>query len=212
MNHNQFEQILDKIERRNRNTLCAKAAEYSTGSDERFENFIDASVMNDDNCTVQQSMWRLATKHLASIKKMVRDSAKGIIPSESAIAEKFGDAQNYMYLLEARFHELCALSNPETTAQEERTIAMAVKTKPTLNTAVKKAAVVAKPVAKAAVKAAVSASKPAAKAAAKKVAASAKPAAKAAAKKVTADAKPIVKATVKKVAADVKSAVKATKK
>jgi hypothetical protein len=84
--------------------LEAKGTEY--GADKSaFHTFINGSKLS-FHATEQAYAWELMCKHLQSIKDMIDDHQKSMIsPSKEQIEEKFGDAINYLILIEGMFKE-----------------------------------------------------------------------------------------------------------
>lgn len=84
--------------------LASKAAEYSTG--DAFSNFKDASKGLSFHKNPEKVAWEFMVKHLQSIKDLLDkiDSTPEQITHE-IIKEKFGDAINYLILIEGMLIE-----------------------------------------------------------------------------------------------------------
>ncbi len=78
--------------------LQPKGEEYSRGGD-RLHNFKDAAELL--NCTPEQACLGMGVKHFVSIRDMIKDLEKGILPEQKQIDEKFTDFHNYLLLAEA---------------------------------------------------------------------------------------------------------------
>ncbi len=83
-------------------TLFAKNKEYAEDGD-KLSNFKQAGLLKGE--TPERALWGMLAKHLISIKKIIYDLDKGIIPSRSILAEKVGDVINYHLLLEGLVEE-----------------------------------------------------------------------------------------------------------
>ena len=83
-------------------TLIPKGEEYSRNGD-RLWNFKRAGEKR--HCSPSKALQGMAVKHDVSIDDIIDDLDKGIIPSKEMVAEKFGDAHNYLYLQEALIEE-----------------------------------------------------------------------------------------------------------
>jgi hypothetical protein len=94
-----FEDIINNRYSHNLDTMTAKGKVYSSQQD-RLSNFKDTGAMN--QVTPQDALWGMVSKHIIATKDMVKS---GEIPTEKWIAEYLGDIHNYMYLLEAIWHE-----------------------------------------------------------------------------------------------------------
>jgi hypothetical protein len=99
MNHQQINNLiqyrLDYIER----LLTGKAEEYATNKNP-FHNFDTAAAIN--NCSPEQALWGMYTKHLISVKDMVEATANPDSRfTEEYIQEKISDSIAYHLLLEA---------------------------------------------------------------------------------------------------------------
>lgn len=112
MTPNEFNVIIHNIFHRNWHTLSRKAAEYTDGSD-RLSNFKKAGALQ--GMTAEQALFGMLTKHLVSLAEMVAKDETSLAMWE----EKLGDAQNYLYLLEALLIEKHAWPQPGTPKNEE---------------------------------------------------------------------------------------------
>ena len=82
------------------NTFDSKNKEYATADNfmRNFENGIGISTCH----TPEAVAWNYATKHLESIRSIISDLDGGALePSPSLVTEKFGDAINYLIIIEA---------------------------------------------------------------------------------------------------------------
>ena len=81
--------------------LTSKREEYATGEDV-FSAFKKATGLSFHDCP-EQLAWEYMTKHLQSIKDMIEhvsiDGYNGY-PDKETLREKFGDAINYLLLIE----------------------------------------------------------------------------------------------------------------
>lgn len=102
MTDDEFGKILDWRLARVREVLGLKAAEYATDAD-RLHNFKrSAAVMGR---TRFEACVAFMTKHVTSVYDLVDKKARGEHVSDDLVAEKVGDAINYLILLEALFYE-----------------------------------------------------------------------------------------------------------
>jgi uncharacterized protein YheU (UPF0270 family) len=87
-----------------REVLVKKGTEY--GADKSaFHNFEQASELSYHK-SPQGVAWEFMCKHLQSIRDMISDKeSDDIIPSKEMVKEKFGDAINYLILMEGMFKE-----------------------------------------------------------------------------------------------------------
>jgi hypothetical protein len=86
-----------------KSVLLKKGTEYATGGD-AFHNFNQAKGLSFHNSR-EKIAWEYSVKHLQSIKDIIELVDKGGIPSLAAVEEKFGDAINYLILIEAMIKE-----------------------------------------------------------------------------------------------------------
>ena len=96
-----------------REVLVKKGTEY--GADKSaFHNFEQASELSFHK-TPQGVAWEFMCKHLQSIRDMIFDrQSHDIIPSKAMVEEKFGDAINYLILMEGMFKEEIEKSEKDT--------------------------------------------------------------------------------------------------
>jgi hypothetical protein len=92
----EFNEILERRIELIKATLSKKSSEYANGGD-RLHNFRMAAKMN--NCSNEQALWGMLTKHLVSVMDMVKQHPGTI--TKTMIDEKIGDCINYFILLEA---------------------------------------------------------------------------------------------------------------
>ena len=102
MNAEEFNEIAESRIAHCRTTLLAKGEEYSRDGD-RLHNFKTAAAI--DNETPEQALWGMAKKHVVSVRDMIKDIDRGIVPSQETIDEKITDWINYGLLLEGLFGE-----------------------------------------------------------------------------------------------------------
>lgn len=95
MTHDMFNEILESRITQMRETLSIKAMEYSQ-EDERLHNFYEGAAILGN--TPREYCLNLMTKHLACVFDIAR-SEKSYPPA--FLDEKFGDAINYLVLLQA---------------------------------------------------------------------------------------------------------------
>jgi hypothetical protein len=97
LNATEFNEIAEARIAHCKKTLLEKGEEYSREGD-RLHNFKSAAVMDDE--TPEQALWGMAKKHVISVRDMVKDVERGLIPSEKMLNEKITDWINYGLLLE----------------------------------------------------------------------------------------------------------------
>ena len=131
MNKTEFNKLVDERIKLIQSVLQKKGAEYANDKDV-FHNFEEGTKMSFHN-TREMVAWEYMMKHMISIKDMI--SSKSAF-SEHTIREKFGDAINYLILMEAMMLESNGIQQrfceavKETTAKAERKIAELNKTEP----------------------------------------------------------------------------------
>lgn len=86
--------------------LDLKGNEYVRDAD-RLHNFRSVAAFNDT--TMETALWGMLSKHLCSIKDMIKDAERGTAWDQHIWNEKIGDAMAYLALLdvirqEARKH------------------------------------------------------------------------------------------------------------
>jgi len=102
MEAKQFNEIAEARIAHCRSTLIAKGEEYSRDGD-RLHNFKTAAAI--DNETPEQALWGMCKKHVVSVRDMIKDVERGIVPSQKMLNEKITDWINYGLLLEGLFGE-----------------------------------------------------------------------------------------------------------
>jgi hypothetical protein len=114
MNRTEFNKVVEAVFDRTRIVLVKKGDEYSSVTDV-FHNFNNSTgiSLHDTNTAVA---WEFLVKHLQSIKDIItKIETTALLPekiySEHLIDEKFGDAINYLILIEGMLKE--KLENPE---------------------------------------------------------------------------------------------------
>lgn len=95
MNNDKFNAVVQHRLDECAKILISKSEEYSSDTD-RLHNFKAAARVN--NCTPEQALWGMYTKHLISVMDLMAAPNK---VSESKLAEKITDSINYHLLLEA---------------------------------------------------------------------------------------------------------------
>jgi hypothetical protein len=98
MTNKEFNIILNQRITSIKKTLLAKGNEY--GSTDRLHNFKIAARIDDESPF--QSAWGMFKKHLVSIMD-IKDGLHH--PTPEMVEEKFGDAINYLILMEAIIKE-----------------------------------------------------------------------------------------------------------
>jgi len=94
MTNEQFNEIVNDRVQKIQTILTKKGQEY--GAIDRLHNFRVAARI--DNETMLEAAWGMFKKHLVSIMD-IKDALQ--TPSIEMINEKFGDAINYLILMEA---------------------------------------------------------------------------------------------------------------
>ena len=94
----EFEALVEKRLEACRKLLGVKNKEYANDGD-KLSNFKEAAALKGD--TPEKALWGMWAKHIISIKKIVNDLDKGIVPTDALLAEKCADNINYTLLLEA---------------------------------------------------------------------------------------------------------------
>tara|TARA_R110000737_G_scaffold29025_1_gene47416 strand:- start:113 stop:424 length:312 start_codon:yes stop_codon:yes gene_type:complete len=98
----QFTKLLNRIFKRTENTLLAKRNEYASNEDvfKSFKNGTGFSLHDEP----EQVAWSYLAKHLESIQSIIK-KLPNERPSEELINEKFGDAINYLIIIEGLLKE-----------------------------------------------------------------------------------------------------------
>jgi hypothetical protein len=90
---------------KSKDVLVSKGKEYGEIQDtlKSFKEQVDFSLHQEPTTVA----WELMVKHLYSVRRIINEyECEDIIPSQEMIDEKFGDAINYLILIEALFIEL----------------------------------------------------------------------------------------------------------
>lgn len=103
MNEQEFQKIAAEQIEWCKNILGLKGGEYSGIEKDRFHNFKVAAAI--DGEAPERALWGFWKKHLVSLKDIVDDLERGIIPSKERLQEKAGDTINYMLLLAGMIEE-----------------------------------------------------------------------------------------------------------
>jgi hypothetical protein len=123
MNRKEFNALVDKRKELIESVLQKKGAEYANEANV-FHNFEEGAKLS-FHSNREMVAWEYMIKHLQSIKDMISNNTPY---SEHIIREKFGDAINYMILIEAMMLETNGLHNrfceaiKETKAKAEKKI------------------------------------------------------------------------------------------
>jgi len=123
MNRKEFNALVDKRKQLIESVLQKKGAEYANEANV-FHNFEEGAQMS-FHSKREMVAWEYMIKHLQSIRDMVGDDKSY---SEHVIREKFGDAINYLILMEAMMLESNGIKQrfcdavKETTAKAEKKI------------------------------------------------------------------------------------------
>jgi hypothetical protein len=106
MNQSEFNTELDAVIKRIIDVLERKRAEYSTASD-RLIYFKTATSGLSLSTTPEVHAWELLVKHLICVRDIISDVDKGYEgwPKREYVDEKFGDAINYLILIEMLIKE-----------------------------------------------------------------------------------------------------------
>ncbi len=102
MKTDNFNQLLEYILARARQSLSSKGHEYSTEED-KLHNFKRAAQIL--GVTTEQALMGMYIKHLVSVLDMIDNINKGIYPTKELLEEKNKDSINYHILLEAIIRE-----------------------------------------------------------------------------------------------------------
>lgn len=101
----EFGELVDRRFESAKQVLITKGKEYAT-TDHPTSSFHEQSELS-IHTTPTAIGWELLVKHLYSIRRIIREYEQDLkIPSQALIDEKFGDAINYLILIEALFKEL----------------------------------------------------------------------------------------------------------
>lgn len=91
MNRDKFNELLDEIRKASIDTLVAKNAEYSKGTDDPLHNFNEGAAM--DASTPAQACWGYLTKHLVALRDKVK---RNDFSDRDDLLEKCKDTINYV--------------------------------------------------------------------------------------------------------------------
>ena len=102
MKEKEFTKLLNKVFDRTENILLKKRNEYAHKEDvfKSFKNGTGFSLHTEP----EQVAWSYLAKHLESIQSIIR-KLPNERPSEELINEKFGDAINYLIIIEGLLRE-----------------------------------------------------------------------------------------------------------
>lgn len=105
MNKNQFDEHLGAVFKRTTKVLQSKRNEYANDTDvfQSFKQGIGISYQK----TPEGVGWEYMSKHLESIKQIIRELDKET-PSLEKVNEKFGDAINYLIIIEGMLKDRIA--------------------------------------------------------------------------------------------------------
>jgi hypothetical protein len=106
----EFNEIAEARIEHCRNTLIIKGEEYSRDGD-RLHNFKTAAAI--DGETPEMALWGMLKKHVVSVRDMVADTERGIVPSKKMVDEKITDWINYGLLLEGLIMERAMLAKTQ---------------------------------------------------------------------------------------------------
>lgn len=98
MKTNEFDKIVNERIKKIKDILTSKAGEYASEEDRLF-NFKIAAKIN--RVKPAEALWGMASKHLASILKIIEEVGNGKKVQKDVSDEKIGDMINYLILLEA---------------------------------------------------------------------------------------------------------------
>ncbi len=101
MSNEEFDIMMSDMFEHCKNILSYKAEEYARGP--RLSAFHKAGTKSGQ--TSEKALLGMLLKHEISIRDMVDDLEKGILPDDKLIMEKFGDVINYYVLLMALIKE-----------------------------------------------------------------------------------------------------------
>lgn len=104
MKHEEFEKLCKRRYDQSYKVLVEKGKEYATSEDamESFKSQAELSMHK----TPMGIGWELMVKHLYSVRRIIAEHEANLkLPSQEMLDEKFGDAINYLILIEALFSE-----------------------------------------------------------------------------------------------------------
>lgn len=102
MNTESFIKFLQENHEQIEKLFARKNKEYSSKEQDIFDAFRQAFSLHEQPSA---RAWELLSKHLISIRKIIRDREEGVIPKQDLIQEKFLDAHVYLYLIQAMLQE-----------------------------------------------------------------------------------------------------------
>jgi hypothetical protein len=108
MTTEEFEKILDEIQRRERGVLVTKSGDYAREGD-RLSSFKKAAAL--ETCTPERALYGMMAKHLVSVADLVNDLDRGKNVPMAVWEEKIGDSRNYLALLECLLRERGSVSD-----------------------------------------------------------------------------------------------------
>lgn len=95
MKREEFELIVEGLEKSRRDILLQRNANYSTTNDSLHNFKVGAKIMG---CTPAQCAWNYMTKHLVSLRDKVMEND---FADENDLLEKVQDIQNYLTFIYA---------------------------------------------------------------------------------------------------------------
>jgi hypothetical protein len=98
----EFDRVVSEAHAREKETLCAKAGDYSREGD-RLSNFKKAAALQ--TCTPEKALMGMLSKHLVSVADLVNDLERGTDTPIAVWREKLGDSRAYLTLLEGLIRE-----------------------------------------------------------------------------------------------------------
>lgn len=121
MTTEELNKLLTERYYKSKEVLISKGKEYGVESDtlKSFKEQADFSMHQEPTSVA----WELLVKHLYSVRRIIGEyECEDIIPDQDMIDEKFGDAINYLVLIEALFKELHSTNNNQYTIQDEEVL------------------------------------------------------------------------------------------
>lgn len=97
-----FESVVENRLEQTKQVMLVKGKEYRRNNN-AYHNFDRAAAMKGE--TRERALLGMASKHFVSVLDIIDDLDKGIVPTQAMIDEKFGDAINYLILLEGALKE-----------------------------------------------------------------------------------------------------------
>lgn len=93
-----------------RSMLSSKASEYAPNSDDRMHNFNRTLQVSPSYKSREEAIYGMLVKQWVSILDIIEGTKGGIVPTTAMIKEKFGDAINYLILMEASLRQTADLN------------------------------------------------------------------------------------------------------